>query len=81
MKANAQSSWSIIIGLIIIVAASVAAWFLSPKGENQAYIILLWTPELSRRSSSNPLWTHMARLKLGQKGILTFGGTVSGEVH
>ncbi|KAJ6011959.1 hypothetical protein N7499_013071 [Penicillium canescens] len=29
------NGWSLVIGLIIIVAASVAAWFLSPKGENQ----------------------------------------------
>ncbi|KAJ5215436.1 uncharacterized protein N7498_001843 [Penicillium cinerascens] len=28
------SGWSLLIGLIIIVAASLAAWFLSPKGEN-----------------------------------------------
>ncbi|KAJ6100064.1 hypothetical protein N7467_001599 [Penicillium canescens] len=32
---DTSSSWSLVIGLIIIVAASVAAWFLSPKGENQ----------------------------------------------
>ncbi|KAJ5081789.1 hypothetical protein NUU61_010053 [Penicillium alfredii] len=29
------SGWSLIIGLIIVVAASLAAWFLSPKGDNQ----------------------------------------------
>ncbi|KAI9651324.1 H(+)-transporting V0 sector ATPase subunit e [Ciborinia camelliae] len=29
------NGWSIIIGLIIVVLASVAAWFLSPKGETQ----------------------------------------------
>ncbi|KFX87197.1 hypothetical protein O988_01449 [Pseudogymnoascus sp. VKM F-3808] len=28
-------SWSIFIGFVVIVLASVAAWFLSPKGENQ----------------------------------------------
>lgn len=27
--------WSLLVGLIIIVALSTAAWFLSPKGENQ----------------------------------------------
>jgi V-type H+-transporting ATPase subunit e len=27
--------WSIFIGLFIIAAMCVAAWFLSPKGENQ----------------------------------------------
>ncbi|KAJ5881619.1 uncharacterized protein N7529_000291 [Penicillium soppii] len=29
------NGWSLIIGLIIIVALSTAAWFLSPKGDNQ----------------------------------------------
>ncbi|OBT76507.1 hypothetical protein VF21_03994 [Pseudogymnoascus sp. 05NY08] len=28
-------SWSILIGFVVIVLASVAAWFFSPKGENQ----------------------------------------------
>ncbi|KFY37487.1 hypothetical protein V494_04740 [Pseudogymnoascus sp. VKM F-4513 (FW-928)] len=28
-------SWSIFIGLVFVVLASVAAWFFSPKGENQ----------------------------------------------
>lgn len=29
------NSWSLVIGLIIIIAFSTAAWFLSPKGDNQ----------------------------------------------
>ncbi|EXJ90222.1 hypothetical protein A1O1_03321 [Capronia coronata CBS 617.96] len=29
--------WSLIIGLVVIVALSAGAWFLSPKGENQTY--------------------------------------------
>ena len=33
--ANFDTRWSIIIGLVVVVAMSVAAWFLSPKGENQ----------------------------------------------
>lgn len=34
--ANIESCrWSLLVGLIIIVALSTAAWFLSPKGENQ----------------------------------------------
>lgn len=31
-------SWSIIIGLVVVVLASVAGWFLSPKGETQTYV-------------------------------------------
>jgi hypothetical protein len=27
--------WSLIIGLLVVVGLSFAAWFLSPKGENQ----------------------------------------------
>ncbi|KAF3393967.1 V-type proton ATPase subunit e, partial [Penicillium rolfsii] len=27
--------WSLFVGLIVIVALSLAAWFFSPKGENQ----------------------------------------------
>ncbi|KAL4797026.1 ATPase, V0 complex, subunit E1/e2 [Aspergillus venezuelensis] len=34
--------WSLIIGLIIIVAAAVAAWVFSPKGDNQT----LWRSTL-----------------------------------
>ncbi len=30
-------SWSIIIGLIVVVTASLVAWFFAPKGENQTY--------------------------------------------
>lgn len=30
-----ENSWSILIGLLVVVALSVAAWFVSPKGENQ----------------------------------------------
>ncbi|ETN42657.1 uncharacterized protein HMPREF1541_01814, partial [Cyphellophora europaea CBS 101466] len=29
------NSWSLIIGLLVVVALSIAAWVLSPKGENQ----------------------------------------------
>ncbi|KFY10971.1 hypothetical protein V491_07394 [Pseudogymnoascus sp. VKM F-3775] len=28
-------SWSIFIGFVVVILASVAAWFFSPKGENQ----------------------------------------------
>ncbi|KAK8207524.1 ATP synthase subunit H-domain-containing protein [Phyllosticta capitalensis] len=30
-----KPSWSVIIGLVIIVAFSGVSWFASPKGENQ----------------------------------------------
>ncbi|KAE8350909.1 ATPase, V0 complex, subunit E1/e2 [Aspergillus coremiiformis] len=36
------TGWSLIIGLIIIVIASVAAWIFSPKGDNQT----LWRSTL-----------------------------------
>jgi hypothetical protein len=28
-------SWSIFIGLVIVIAMCLAAWFFAPKGENQ----------------------------------------------
>jgi len=34
-----DNSWSLIIGLVVIIGLSVAAWLLSPKGENQTYAI------------------------------------------
>ncbi|KAJ4314126.1 H(+)-transporting V0 sector ATPase subunit e [Fusarium piperis] len=34
--------YSIFIGLVVIVALSVASWFLAPKGENQ----VLWRSSL-----------------------------------
>ncbi|KAI9901496.1 hypothetical protein N3K66_003313 [Trichothecium roseum] len=34
--------YSIFIGLVIIVALSIASWFLAPKGENQ----VLWRSSL-----------------------------------
>jgi len=36
-------SWSIIIGLVVVVIASIIAWFVSPKGETQTYVM---TPHL-----------------------------------
>jgi hypothetical protein len=43
----AENRWSILIGLLVVVLLSVAAWVLSPKGENQTYVLtqvssLLW---------------------------------------
>ena len=38
--------WSLIIGLLVVVAMSILAWILSPKGENQTYV------------SANPCPTH-----------------------
>ncbi|KAJ5599249.1 hypothetical protein N7450_000316 [Penicillium hetheringtonii] len=31
------NGWSLFIGLIFVVAASVAGWFLSPKNESRTY--------------------------------------------
>ncbi|KAK3990096.1 vacuolar ATPase [Cladorrhinum sp. PSN332] len=36
------NGWSVIIGLVIIIGMSVAAWVFSPKGENQ----VLWRSSL-----------------------------------
>ncbi|MCJ1284506.1 hypothetical protein MMC26_003839 [Xylographa opegraphella] len=32
------NGWSIIIGLTVVVVASLLAWFFAPKGENQTYV-------------------------------------------
>jgi hypothetical protein len=38
LLANIESRrWSIIIGFVVVVAMAIAAWFFSPKGENQVY--------------------------------------------
>ncbi|KAJ9138821.1 hypothetical protein NKR23_g8218 [Pleurostoma richardsiae] len=36
------NGWSIFVGLFVVVAMGIAAWFLSPKGENQ----VLWRSSL-----------------------------------
>ncbi|KAK3943868.1 ATPase, V0 complex, subunit E1/e2 [Diplogelasinospora grovesii] len=36
------NGWSVFVGLFVIVAMCAAAWFLSPKGENQ----VLWRSSL-----------------------------------
>jgi hypothetical protein len=33
-----QNRWAPFIGLVVVVAFCAAAWFLSPKGENQTYV-------------------------------------------
>jgi V-type H+-transporting ATPase subunit e len=51
-EALRENSWSIIIGLVIVVVLCVLAWFFSPKGENQTYVrpvISLPRPLLSLR--------------------------------
>lgn len=41
LLANTESRrWSVIIGFVIVVAMALAAWFFSPKGENQVYVSL-----------------------------------------
>merc|ERR1712093_275581 len=34
-NAHCLSSWSIIIGFVVVALACVAGWFLAPKGETQ----------------------------------------------
>jgi hypothetical protein len=40
LTASPTLSWSIFIGLVVVILASVAAWFFSPKGETQTYVPL-----------------------------------------
>lgn len=47
-RADFVASWSILISIIVVGVVSAAAWFFSPKGENQAYALL----------RSPPLHTH-----------------------
>ncbi|CAG8115860.1 unnamed protein product [Penicillium nalgiovense] len=35
VQRTCTTDWSLVIGLVIIIALSTAAWFLSPKGDNQ----------------------------------------------
>lgn len=50
--ANISScSWSIIIGLVVVILASVAGWFLSPKGETQTYVHQTPIPSLAMAPS------------------------------
>lgn len=36
-----RNSWSLLISIIFIVVFSAVAWFASPKGENQTYVLAL----------------------------------------
>lgn len=33
-----KSSWSLLVGLLVVVVFSLVAWFFCPKGENQTYV-------------------------------------------
>jgi hypothetical protein len=48
-NATNKSRWAPFIGLVVVVAFCAAAWFLSPKGENQTYV----PPSLPFTTSSN----------------------------
>jgi hypothetical protein len=49
-----QCSWSIIIGLVVVLLACGAAWFFSPKGETQTYAHFLYheSPKAFRSCTS-----------------------------
>lgn len=49
--------YAVIIGLIVIVALSVASWFLSPKGPNQVYATSIPSSP-SRRCRAKLTWTE-----------------------
>lgn len=34
-------SYSVFIGLVVVLAMCAAAWFLSPKGENRVYVLAI----------------------------------------
>jgi hypothetical protein len=64
-----QNRWAPFIGLVVVVAFCAAAWFLSPKGENQTYVhpsylhrntlhptSSLWKRRTRQRSPSGQLW-------------------------
>lgn len=38
------NGYSIFVGLVVIAAMCVAAWFFSPKGENQVYVFFPFHP-------------------------------------
>lgn len=40
MQFCVENSWSLLIGLVVIVVLSTLAWFFSPKGENNTYVIV-----------------------------------------
>ena len=44
-------SWSLIIGLIFVVVASVLAWIFSPKGENQTCVLYILFPTFDTMKS------------------------------
>lgn len=56
-SANSSISWSIIISIVVVGVISLAAWFFSPKGENQAYSSLeLPTMHLRMLTRTHSVW-------------------------
>lgn len=61
------NGYSIFVGLVVIVALSLAAWFFSPKGENQVYVVIHNPSSIMRKRDTN------ARRRLWRSSlILTF---------
>lgn len=50
-----NNSWSIIIGLVVVIVASVGVYFFSPKGENNTYV-QVWDAENSNRLTRSSIW-------------------------
>lgn len=66
---DSPNSASLIIGLIIVVLASVVAWVFSPKGDNQTFVSLPLPPAI--------LWEYKCVLTdcgwvLGSGGVRLF---------
>jgi hypothetical protein len=58
-----MSRWAPFIGLVVVVVFCAAAWFLSPKGENQTYVLqsyLYCNLDLYTRASHTPILIAVA---------------------
>lgn len=54
-------SWSLLVSIIFIVVFCAVAWFASPKGENQTYVIDTYPPSHGLHLLRGPNESHEAR--------------------